>query len=153
MDLSIYPLTLLYDRACPVCRLEMDGLRDRTGAHQLRFVDISAPGFDPRPYGVSVAAMQAEIHAVRADGRRVVGVEALRLAYAAAGVGWLLRPTAWPGLRPVADGLYRVFARHRYTVSRWAAPLIEAVAARRAMRRMAACRDGRCELPERGSRS
>lgn len=151
---EIYPLTLLYDGACAVCRLEMDGLRDRARPGALQFVDISAAGFDASPYGVSLDAMQASICAVCADGRVIQGVEVLRLAYAAAGLGWVLRPTAWPGLRPVFDRAYRVFARHRYAVSRLAAPLIDQVSARRARRKlraMNACHAGGCSLPERES--
>ena len=44
---AIYPLTLYYDGACPVCALEMDHLRSRDAAARLVFVDIAAPGFDP----------------------------------------------------------------------------------------------------------
>lgn len=151
---GIYPLTLLYDRACPVCRLEMDGLRDRARPGSLRFVDISAEGFDASPYGVSLDAMREAICAVSADGRLIQGVEVLRLAYAAAGLGWVLRPTAWPGLRQVFDQAYRVFARHRYEVSRVAAPLIEqveALRARRRLRAMNACHANGCGLPEQES--
>lgn len=151
---GIYPLTLLYDRACPVCRLEMDSLRERARPGSLHFVDISDAEFDPSAYGASLETMQASICGVTADGRLIQGVEVLRLAYAAAGLGWVLRPTSWPGLRPVFDRAYLVFARHRYAVSRVAAPLIERVAAARARRRlqaMQACRAGACGLPEQES--
>ena len=35
------------------------------------------------------------------------------LALAAVGLGWLLAPTRWPGLRRLSDAAYRVFARNR----------------------------------------
>lgn len=40
-----FPLTLLYDAACPVCALEMDHLRQRNRDGRLAFVDIAAPDF------------------------------------------------------------------------------------------------------------
>lgn len=157
MDPRNYPLTLFYDAACPVCSLEMDHLRSRNEAGRLIFVDISASGFDAVPPGVTMADLDAEIHGLRPDGTLLRGVEVLRLAYAAVGLGWVLRPTGWAPLRPVFDAGYRVFARHRRAISAVAAPLIDAVRARRAQRmteRMRECRNGACDIhPHDGSPS
>ena len=107
-----YPLTLLYDAGCPVCSLEMTHLRLLNDAARLVFVDMSAPGFDAMAYGTTLDALNAEIHGICADGRTLRGLEVLRLAYAAVGLGWVLQPTAWRPLRPLADFAYRAFARH-----------------------------------------
>jgi len=146
--METYPLTLFYDAACPVCSLEMDHLRERDHAGRLRFVDIGAPGFDAAAHGANLQAMNAEIHARRADGSMLKGVEVLRLAYDAVGLGWVLRASEWPPLRPAFDGAYRVFARHRLAISSAAAPLIGALRgwrARRMAQRMHACNSGVCE--------
>jgi predicted DCC family thiol-disulfide oxidoreductase YuxK len=143
----VYPLTLLYDRACTVCRTEMDALRARDADHgRLRFVDISASDFSAAAWGATLAELNALLHAVDAQGRMHRGVPALRLAYAAVGRGWLWAPTRWPLLRGLFDVLYAGFARHRYGFSRVAAPLIERVAAARMARRMRRCARGACEL-------
>lgn len=146
---TTYPLTLLYDASCPVCRLEMDHLRERCTDGRLQFVDISGPGFDPSPYGATLEDMNAVIHGIAADGRTLRGVEVLRLAYAAAGLGWVLRPTGWPLLRPVFDVGYRVFARNRYGISRALSPAVEALEAWRMNRRMRACHAGQCDVGRR----
>ncbi len=155
--MGLYPLTLLYDAACPVCSLEMDNLRARDAGGRLVFVDISAPGFDAGRFGFAHAAVDAQLHAIRADGTVAIGVEALRLAYGAVGLGWLLRPTGWGPLRPAFDLGYRAFARHRRRISRAAAPLIDAIRAARARRMAAAmhaCRGGACAVrPGEGSES
>jgi predicted DCC family thiol-disulfide oxidoreductase YuxK len=146
-----YPLTLFYDAACPVCALEMDHLRDRDTERRLIFIDIGAPGFDPTAYGATMEQMDGQIHAMRPDGSMVFGVEALRLAYTAAGLGWVLRPTGWAPLKPLFDAGYRVFARHRRSISRAAAPLIAGVRAVRATRmatRMRECKNGGCGGPK-----
>jgi predicted DCC family thiol-disulfide oxidoreductase YuxK len=148
---NIYPLTLLYDAHCPVCALEMDHLRERTEVGKLVFVDIAAEGFDATLYGACLEAMDAEIHGVLPDGSLIKGVEVLRLAYAAAGLGWVMRPTGWAPLRPLFDRGYRVFARHRRRISGIAAPLIDAVRAmraRRTLQRMHECGSGACAAPE-----
>jgi predicted DCC family thiol-disulfide oxidoreductase YuxK len=146
---NIYPLTLIYDAHCPVCALEMDHLRSRNGAGRLLFVDMSQPGFDAAPYGATWAQMDAEIHGLQADGTLVRGLAVLRLAYAAVGLGWVLRPTGLGPLRPVSDLAYRLFARYRRPISRAAAPLIDALRghrARRLARRMADCQGGACTV-------
>jgi predicted DCC family thiol-disulfide oxidoreductase YuxK len=146
---NLYPLTLLYDAACPVCSLEMDHLRERNALGHLIFVDIAAPGFDATPWGTTMAELAAEIHGVAADGRHLIGLAALRAAYAAVGLGWVLRPTAWGPLAPLADAGYRWFARYRRPISAAAAPLIavvRTVRARRVHQRMARCQGGACDL-------
>ncbi|XVJ70585.1 MAG: DUF393 domain-containing protein [Rhizobacter sp.] len=129
---AIYPLTLLYDANCPVCSLEMDHLRERDTAGRLVFVNMAEVGFDPSVYGVSLEDMNAVIHAMQADGRVLRGVEVLRLAYAAVNLGWVMRPTGWPLLRPAFDMGYRLFAKHRLRISAAIGPLITAVRDRRA---------------------
>ncbi|MGW8390279.1 thiol-disulfide oxidoreductase DCC family protein [Pseudoduganella sp. HUAS MS19] len=112
-------LTLYFDNACPFCRCEMSCLRrwDRTG--QLAFVDITAPGFDPLPLGASLAAMNTELHGLRADGAMLRGTDAILEAYTLAGRAWLVWPLRVPALRPVLAVAYRSFARNRYRISRW----------------------------------
>jgi len=149
MSANTYPLTLFYDAACPVCALEMDHLRENDRYGWLRFVDIAAPDFDATAHGTTLAAMDAELHGLCADGSMLRGVEVLRLAYDAVGLGWVMRPTGWTPLRPLFDAGYRVFARHRRSISRAAAPLIRAVRGARARRmaeRVRACREGACDV-------
>ena len=144
---AVYPLTLLYDAQCPVCSLEMDHLRARCPDGRLLFEDISQPGFDAARFGLTFEAVDAEIHAIRPDGSVLKGVEVLRLAYAAAGLGWVMHPTGWAPLRPLFDLGYRLFARHRRRISVAAAPLIDAIRAQRARRMteaMRECRTGVC---------
>ena len=141
-----YPLTLLYDAACPVCSLEMDHLRERDAQGHLAFVDIAAPAFDAAAYGTTHAALDAELHGVWADGSVIKGLATLRAAYAAVGLGWVLRPTALAPVRPVFDLAYRLFARYRRPISRAAAPLIDTVRARRTLARLARCQGGACDI-------
>jgi predicted DCC family thiol-disulfide oxidoreductase YuxK len=130
----------------------MDHLRSRNHQARLRFIDITAPGFDPAPFGATLAAMDSEIHACCADGRLIVGVQALRMAYEAVGLGWVLAPTGWVPLRGLSGIGYRLFARHRRGISRAAAPLIDLIRERRARHtaeRMRECVGGACDMPTR----
>jgi predicted DCC family thiol-disulfide oxidoreductase YuxK len=146
-------LTLLYDAACPICSLEMDHLWERNAQGLLAFVDIADPGFEPAVWGVSLAELRAQIHGVRADGSHLVGLAALREAYAAVGLGWVLSATAWPPLQPVANAAYRVFAKHRQRISSAAAPWIGLVRHWRAHRwsqHTGPCQTGACATKGQG---
>jgi predicted DCC family thiol-disulfide oxidoreductase YuxK len=129
-----WQIKVLHDGECPLCAREVRLLRrlDR-GRGGIRFEDIAAPDFDPSAYGLDARRVMARIHGVLPDGTVVEGMDVFRRAYAAVGLGWLLAPTRWPGLRRLADAGYRVFARNRL---RWTG-------------RADACDAGRCAVPER----
>jgi predicted DCC family thiol-disulfide oxidoreductase YuxK len=126
-----WQIRVLYDGECPLCSREVRFLerRDR-GRGRIQFEDIADAAFDPSAYGVDAQQLMARIHAVLPDGSLVEGVEVFRQAYSAVGMGWLLAPTGWPGLRRLADWAYRIFARNRL---RWTG-------------RESPCEDARCEI-------
>ena len=121
-------LTIFCDASCPVCSLEMGMLRRRDVAGRLRWVDISAPGFDASAHGFLHRDLDAVIHGVRADGQVVRGLDVLRQAYGAAGLGRWVALTRWPGLRAPSDAAYRLFARHRHAISHALAPWLRRIA-------------------------
>jgi predicted DCC family thiol-disulfide oxidoreductase YuxK len=107
-------IEVLYDGGCPLCTREVALLRrlDR-GRGRVRCSDLAAPGFDASRVGRTRVELMARIHGVLPDGSVVEGMEVFRRAYAAVELGWILAPTRWPLLRPLADAAYRWFARHR----------------------------------------
>ena len=109
---------LLYDGACPICSSEMRRLAGLDRRKRLDFVDIAVPGFDAARYGTTREAMMGRMHALAPDGALLVGMDAIRAAYHAVGLGWLLSPTRWPLVRRLADRGYLAFARNRYAISR-----------------------------------
>lgn len=109
-----WQIRVLYDGECPLCSREIRLLerRDRRRG-RIQFEDIADPTFDPAVYGLDAGQLMARIHGVLPDGSVVEGIEVFRRAYAAVGLGWLVAPTRWPGLRHLADAAYGVFARNR----------------------------------------
>jgi len=109
-----WQIKVFYDGACPLCRREAAvWQRLDKGRGRIALEDISAPGFDAGAYGLSPEAVMGEIHALLSCGAVVRGVEVFRQVYIALGLGWLVAPTRWPGIRTVADRAYRWFARNR----------------------------------------
>jgi predicted DCC family thiol-disulfide oxidoreductase YuxK len=112
------PLKLLYDGQCSVCRKAIEGLKRRDTEGLIVPEDISAPTFDPARYDLTAEQVRSAMHVVLPDGRVLRAMCAVRAAYQAIGLGWLVAPTAWPGIRRLADVCYDYFARHRLAVSR-----------------------------------
>ncbi len=109
---------LLFDGECPLCRREANFLRRRNRHGALAFEDIAAPDFDATIYHTTREELMGVIHGVFPDGRIVKKLEVFREAYRAVGLGWLLAPTGWPGLRRLADLGYEWFARNRISIGK-----------------------------------
>lgn len=152
---GVYPLTIYFDGACPLCLAEMTNLQLRNVAGLLRFEDASRPDFKNYPPGTDRPALMALLHVQCADGRVLRGAEAFRLIYAGAqlrGLAWLISA---PGLRQLVDWVYPFVARNRYRIPRSVAHLVLETALRRAAERRAGasacatgqCATGQCDVP------
>lgn len=129
-----WDIKVLFDGECPLCMREVSMLRRRNHAGRAEFEDIAEPDFDPRRYGLDAQAVMGRIHAVLPDGRVVEGVEVFRRVYAAVGLGWVMAPSRWPGVRRVYEWGYELFARNRLRITG----------------RSDACLEDRCRVPSRG---
>ncbi|MET0519360.1 MAG: DUF393 domain-containing protein, partial [Burkholderiaceae bacterium] len=111
----------------------------------LNFVDISAPGFTACPPGTDLAALMDLIHAQRADGQVIRGVEVFRQAYSAVGLPWVARLSRLPLLKSFSEAVYPILARNRHRLPRGLVRLLFETGLRRAAERSARtanCRDG-----------
>jgi predicted DCC family thiol-disulfide oxidoreductase YuxK len=84
----------------------------------LQFADMHGDGFDAASWGVTLAAMDAQLHAATDDGRMLVGIDAIAAAYQAVGRGWLVWPLTWRFAHSFWQQSYRWFARNRYLASK-----------------------------------
>ena len=135
---GLYPLTVYYDASCVLCNSEMQNLMLRNTEGLLKFVDVSAPDFQDLPPGTRKEELMAIIHAVRADGELIRGVDVFRHAYRAAGLDWVSRSLDLPVLGTLAERLYPWVARNRQRFPRALAHLLFETAIRRAAQRAAA---------------
>jgi len=116
-DKPVLPLTVYYDKSCPLCATEMHALRDLDGCGRLKLVDCSAPDFVARD-GVSQEALMTRMHARNPDGRWLVGLDAFEAIYAAAGLKGAASVWGNRRLRPILDWIYVWIARYRQPLSR-----------------------------------
>lgn len=116
--MATYPLRIFYDGSCSLCSAKMALYRRRDQFGRLVFVDISAPGFDPDPFAIPLAAFMYELHVIDGSGNLHRGVDALRVIWQA------LPSSTWYGLlgllislplvHAVAALVYRAVAGSRH---------------------------------------
>ncbi|MFK8017308.1 MAG: thiol-disulfide oxidoreductase DCC family protein [Gammaproteobacteria bacterium] len=114
------PMTVYYDRSCPLCVAELEALQLTDYGFELK--DCSATDFHDEPAtscGITQAAMLESIHLRDEDGQWFKGVDAFEIIYRRTGnttvANWLAKPK-W---RTVNERLYAFIARHK----KWAAAL------------------------------
>ena len=140
-----WKIALLYDGQCPLCLREVRFLeaQDR-GRGIIQFVDVMDPRYNPAEYGgISFEAAMGRIHALKADGSIVQGVEVFRQVYTVLGMGWIYAVTRWPVIRPLVDALYDRWADWRLALT--GRPPLAEIARQRVAQ--GGC-DDRCQLPE-----
>lgn len=149
-DAAIYPLTVYYESACPLCNAEMTNLMLRNTGKLLLFADISAPGFTALPEGTQMPELLEIIHARQADGTVIRGVEVFRLAYEAVGLNRVATALRLPVLGWIADRSYPWVARNRHRFPRGLIRLIFEGDMRRAAERaaIAHCTSATCTRDE-----
>ena len=111
-------LTIFYDSQCPLCLNEMVALARRNRDGCLDFEDIHRDDFCQRFPHIDPRAADRVLHAQRANGDLLFGLDVTAEAWALVGQP-LFRLLRLPVLRVLSDLGYRLFARHRYRLSRW----------------------------------
>ena len=115
------PLTVYYDKSCPLCATEMHVIEKLDWRGRLKLVDCSAPGFDDSTAakeGITRKAMMTKLHVRDPEGRWLVALDAFEAVYASAGLDKAARIWGNRKLRPLLDKIYPVVARHRQPLSR-----------------------------------
>ena len=132
------PLTVYYDKSCPLCAEEMDALRELDWRGRLRLEDCSAPGFDDSAAareGVTQRDMMTKLHVRDPEGKWLTALDAFEAVYGAAGLDRTARFWGSRRLRPVLGRIYPVIARYRQPLSRLGLHKAVGAALRRAGKR------------------
>lgn len=129
-------LIIFYDGRCPLCVAEMRQLAARDGAGRIGLEDIQSADFPERYPNIDPDHANTILHGQTRDGRLLLGLDVTCAAWSLVGARHWVAFLRWPLIRPVADVAYRLFARHRYRLSRW-------------LTGRARCEEGMCALPAR----
>ena len=118
-----FPLTVLYDGACPLCRREIAvyrGLQPLQSDAPVCFADVSDTTL-PLPPGSTREQLLARFHVRGRDGQLLSGAQAFLALWAALpGWRWLARVGRLPGATWLMERSYLVFLRWRPMLQGWA---------------------------------
>ena len=122
MDIT-YPLTIYYDASCPLCKAEMETIKETDVENKLILVDCSNDNFyEPAFCPATKAIMMERIHAQDANGVWIKGVDVFEAAYAAAGFNKLSQLWGNKTLRPILSRAYPIIADNRHWLSKTPLP-------------------------------
>lgn len=102
-----FPLTIYYDASCPLCRTEMETLKQADDTNQLILVDCSHTAMQlPDSCPVTREALMNRIHAQDAMGRWITGVDVFAAAYTVTGFTKMGKLWSSRILRPLLSRAY-----------------------------------------------
>jgi predicted DCC family thiol-disulfide oxidoreductase YuxK len=111
--------TVFYDGCCPLCVAEMRTLAALDTAFQIEFVNLQAPDFQEKWPQIDAKSADRILMGVTIDGEVLRGLDATHKVWSLVGKGYRTAWLRWPLIKPCADVVYRVFAKHRYKISAW----------------------------------
>jgi predicted DCC family thiol-disulfide oxidoreductase YuxK len=106
--------TIYFDGSCPLCVKEMRSLQASDKRQQIRFVDVTRAC----PSHLDANAVMYELHVETTEGRLLKAVEANIYVWRLLGRKPWLALLKLPVIRTLATVGYRIFAKHRQTISR-----------------------------------
>ncbi len=109
--------TILYDGHCRLCRGAAGHLRRLVPAGKVSLASFREPAVLARFPGVSLERCEAAMQYVRADGTVYEGAAAVVQALRHRWLGKLALVYYLPGIRQLADALYRLVARYRFRIA------------------------------------
>lgn len=110
-------LTIFYDGHCPLCLAEMKQLKKWDTQNLLQLEDIQAENFTERFPHIDPIKADRFLHGQTADGSILLGLDVTCLAWKLVNRHKWMQMLRWPLIRIFADMGYRLFARHRHSIS------------------------------------
>ena len=120
-----YPITVYYDASCPMCRSEMETIKESDSENKLILIDYSNTNLAvPTSCPVSREAMMERIHAIDANGQWINSTDVFAAAYTAGGFNKLGKLWGNKTLRPLFSRAYPLIADNRKWLSKTPLPYL-----------------------------
>jgi predicted DCC family thiol-disulfide oxidoreductase YuxK len=111
-------LTIFYDGGCPLCAAEMRHLNSLDSARKIAYEDIYAADFIARFPQIDQQEADRILHGQLANGELIYGLDVTYQAWVLVGKRKWVAILRWPIIKPIADVIYLLFARHRNRISK-----------------------------------
>jgi len=103
------PTEVMFDGACPLCRMEIDAYRQLQAKTAIEWVDVSACDFQV-PADMTKQQLLQRFHLITPEGHILSGAEAFVFVWnRLPGWRWLGRLSRLPGMLYLMERLYRGF--------------------------------------------
>jgi predicted DCC family thiol-disulfide oxidoreductase YuxK len=120
-----FPLTIYYDASCPMCKTEMETLKETDQDNKLILVDCSNTDLAvPESCPVTREAMMERIHAIDANGQWINSTEVFAAAYSASGFKKLGKLWGNKTFKPLLKRAYPWVADNRHWLSKTPLPYL-----------------------------
>lgn len=143
---NTYPISIYYDRSCPLCNQEMMRLKQHDHDGNLILIDCSDENFTRPTDAPATTDMMQLLHVRTAEGAWVIGVPAFRLAYAGVGFHFVTDWLDKPYIYKLMQKLYPHIARHRYLFPERLAEIWFNWLAKKSLQRSRTCNSGNCKI-------
>jgi predicted DCC family thiol-disulfide oxidoreductase YuxK len=143
---NTYPISIYYDRSCPLCNQEMSRLKQHDHAGNLLLIDCSADNYVSPEDAPAKAEMMRLLHVRTADGSWVIGVPAFSLAYAGVGFHFVSDWLDKRYINRLMTHLYPLIARRRYIFPEWLAAAWFNWLAAKSLHRSQSCNNNQCKI-------
>ncbi len=111
-------LIIFYDGLCPLCAKEMAHLSRLDEQERIHLIDINDESYLKNHGDIdSVKAMKV-LHGKLPTGEVILGLDVTYRAWQLVGKGMWIAPLRMPLIKAIADMCYRLFAKHRYAISK-----------------------------------
>lgn len=110
-------LTVFYDGQCPLCLAEMRQLKASDRDDLIHLADLHAEDFEQQYPNIDRQQAQRILHGQLASDELLTGLDVTCTAWSLVGRHRWLAMLRWPGVRWLADGAYRLFARYRHPIA------------------------------------
>ncbi|WP_135555030.1 thiol-disulfide oxidoreductase DCC family protein [Paenibacillus cymbidii] len=108
-------LTVLYDETCVLCRRTVDTLGKLRTTAKLVMLPLQSAPSAMLPAGYAREELLAQLHVIDEDGRLYRGADAIfRIMRSVPSLRFVAPLYRIPGMKPLADSIYRIVAKHRY---------------------------------------
>eukprot|EP00775_Hariotina_reticulata_P007157 gene7157-7372_t len=115
---ATWDVKYLYDGDCAMCR-SLKNVLERQDKRRglISFIDISNPYYDPYAnMGIEFEDAMETIHAIKRDGKVLMGTDALRLLFTTVDLGWAVDIMEVPIINKLVDLLYEFLSANRISL-------------------------------------
>jgi predicted DCC family thiol-disulfide oxidoreductase YuxK len=110
-----YAVTVFYDGRCGLCSREISFYQRVEGGDTIDWQDVTQAKNDLSQYGITRVEGLKQLHAITDKGQMHIGVDAFILIWQQLpSWHWLATFMSWPWVNPMANFVYKVFARWRF---------------------------------------